>query len=58
MLIFKRGVDFINKPTTLLAMIDASIGGKNGINFKIKPNNIEELSELLDNEAYQELSES
>ena len=24
---------------------------------KIKPNNIEELSELLDNEAYQELSE-
>ena len=26
--------------------------------FKIKPNNIEELSELLDNEAYQELSES
>ena len=24
--------------------------------FKIKPNNIEELSELLDNEAYQELS--
>tara|TARA_B100001250_G_scaffold304673_1_gene266547 strand:+ start:34 stop:420 length:387 start_codon:yes stop_codon:yes gene_type:complete len=25
--------------------------------FKIKPNNIEELSELLDNEAYQELSE-
>ena len=26
--------------------------------FKIKPNNIEELSELLDNEAYRELSES
>ena len=26
--------------------------------FKIKPNNIEELSELLDNEAYQELSEN
>mgnify|MGYP001162284597 FL=1 len=25
--------------------------------FKIKPNNIEELNELLDNEAYQELSE-
>ena len=26
--------------------------------FKIKPNNIEELNELLDNEAYQELSEN
>lgn len=30
---FKRGVDFINIPTTLLAMIDASVGGKTGINF-------------------------
>lgn len=30
---FKRGVDFINIPTTLLAMVDASIGGKNGIDF-------------------------
>ena len=30
---FKRGIDFINIPTTLLAMVDASIGGKNGINF-------------------------
>jgi len=30
---FKRGIDFINIPTTLLAMIDASFGGKTGINF-------------------------
>lgn len=30
---FKRGVDFINIPTTLLAMVDASVGGKTGINF-------------------------
>lgn len=30
---FKRGVKFINVPTTLLAMVDASIGGKNGINY-------------------------
>jgi len=30
---FKRGIDFINIPTTLLAMADASIGGKTGINF-------------------------
>ena len=30
---FKRGIDFINIPTTLLAMVDASVGGKTGINF-------------------------
>lgn len=30
---FMRGIDFINVPTTLLAMVDASAGGKNGINF-------------------------
>jgi 3-dehydroquinate synthase len=27
-----RGIPFINIPTTLLAMVDASIGGKNGVN--------------------------
>jgi 3-dehydroquinate synthase len=31
--IYKRGVNFLNIPTTLLAMVDASVGGKNGINF-------------------------
>lgn len=30
---FKRGIDFVNIPTTLLAMVDASVGGKTGINF-------------------------
>lgn len=30
--IFKRGVDFAFIPTTLLAMVDASVGGKNGVN--------------------------
>jgi 3-dehydroquinate synthase len=30
---YMRGIDFINMPTTLLAMVDASVGGKNGINF-------------------------
>ncbi len=31
--IFKRGLDFINIPTSLLGMVDASIGGKNGIDL-------------------------
>lgn len=32
--IFKRGVDFVLMPTSLLAMVDASVGGKNGVNYK------------------------
>lgn len=31
--VFKRGFSFINIPTTLLSMVDASIGGKNGVDF-------------------------
>tara|TARA_B100000780_G_scaffold59632_1_gene38161 strand:+ start:17 stop:1006 length:990 start_codon:yes stop_codon:yes gene_type:complete len=31
---YKRGLEFINIPTTLLAMVDASVGGKLGIDFK------------------------
>ena len=30
---FKRGIQYINIPTTLLSMVDASVGGKTGINF-------------------------
>ena len=30
---FKRGIRYINVPTTLLSMVDASVGGKTGINF-------------------------
>ena len=30
---FKRGMDFVNIPTTLLAQVDASVGGKTGVNF-------------------------
>ena len=30
---FKRGLEYINIPTTLLSMVDASVGGKTGINF-------------------------
>ncbi len=31
--IYMRGIDYINIPTTLLSMVDASIGGKNGVNL-------------------------
>tara|TARA_R110002012_G_scaffold49243_4_gene127457 strand:+ start:676 stop:1740 length:1065 start_codon:yes stop_codon:yes gene_type:complete len=30
---YQRGIDFINVPTTLLAMVDASVGGKNGVDL-------------------------
>ena len=36
--IFKRGLKFINVPTTLLSQIDSSIGGKTGINNKYGKN--------------------
>ena len=31
---YKRGISYINIPTTLLAQADAAIGGKTGINFQ------------------------
>ncbi len=31
--IYMRGIDFIQIPTSLLAMVDASVGGKTGVNF-------------------------
>ncbi|WP_321333170.1 3-dehydroquinate synthase [uncultured Bacteroides sp.] len=37
---FKRGIPYINIPTTLLAMVDASVGGKTGINFNGLKNEI------------------
>jgi len=30
---FKRGIDFVNVPTTLLSMVDASVGGKTGVDL-------------------------
>jgi len=38
--VYKRGVDFVNIPTTLLAMVDASIGGKTGVNLDLYKNQI------------------
>lgn len=37
---FKRGLRFINIPTTLLAMVDAAVGGKTGVNFNALKNEI------------------
>lgn len=37
---FKRGIRFVNVPTTLLAMVDASIGNKTGVNFREIKNQI------------------
>ena len=37
---FKRGIRYINIPTTLLSMVDASVGGKTGINFNGLKNEI------------------
>jgi 3-dehydroquinate synthase len=37
---FKRGIEFINIPTSLLAMVDASVGGKNGVDLGILKNQI------------------
>jgi 3-dehydroquinate synthase len=38
--IYKRGIDFINLPTTLLSMVDASIGGKTGVDLGSLKNQI------------------
>lgn len=37
---FKRGIDFINIPTTLLSMVDASVGGKTGVDLGVLKNQI------------------
>ena len=37
---FKRGIDYINIPTTLLSMVDASVGSKTGIDLGVLKNQI------------------
>ena len=67
---FKRGIPLIHLPTTLLAMVDSSIGGKTGINTKHGKNligtiyqpeavftDINFLNELPDNEFLSGLAE-
>ena len=36
--LYMRGVDFIQVPTTVLAQVDASIGGKTGVNLRAGKN--------------------
>ena len=45
---FKRGVRFINVPTTLLGAVDAAVGGKTGINYKGLKNEIGAFSPASD----------
>lgn len=44
---FKRGMKFINLPTTLMGAVDASVGGKNGINFNGTKNQIGTFAEPM-----------
>jgi 3-dehydroquinate synthase len=37
---YRRGIDFINVPTSLLAMVDASVGGKTGVDMGMLKNQI------------------
>ena len=37
---FKRGIDFINVPTSLLSMVDASVGGKTGVDLGALKNQV------------------
>ena len=44
---FKRGLPFINIPTTLLSQVDASVGGKTGFNFNGLKNEIGVINQPL-----------
>ncbi len=59
---FKRGIRFINIPTSLLAMVDASVGGKTGINYNGLKNEIGVFSNadhvILDTEFLRTLDEA
>ncbi len=58
---FKRGIKFINIPTTLLSMVDASVGGKTGIDLGVLKNQVGVFSNpemiLIDTQFLTTLSE-
>lgn len=45
---YQRGIRFVNVPTTLLGMVDAAIGGKNGVDFGGFKNQIGTFAEPLE----------
>jgi 3-dehydroquinate synthase len=57
---FKRGIPFINIPTTLLSMVDASVGGKTGVDLGVLKNQIGIFSDpqmvLIDTEFLETVS--
>lgn len=59
---FKRGMDFVNIPTTLLGAVDAAVGGKTGINFAGLKNEIGVFSPakavLIDSRFFETLTHS
>ena len=59
---FKRGMDFIHIPTTLLSMVDASIGGKTGVDLGNLKNQIGVINVpkmvLIDTQYLETLSKS
>ncbi|MCB0458283.1 MAG: 3-dehydroquinate synthase [Flavobacteriaceae bacterium] len=44
---FQRGISFVNIPTSLLAMVDASVGGKNGVDLGVLKNQIGVIKEPI-----------
>lgn len=58
---FKRGISFVNIPTTLLSMVDASVGGKTGVDLGVLKNQIGLFSNpemvLIDTEYLNTVSE-
>lgn len=58
---YKRGIPFINVPTSLLAMVDASVGGKNGVDLGALKNQIGTITQpemvLIDSRFLQSLSQ-
>jgi 3-dehydroquinate synthase len=51
---YKRGIDFIHLPTTVLAQVDASIGGKTGVNLGLLKNMVGTFTQAQETLIYPE----